>query len=661
VFKLLSATALSSLLLLSPAYAQSDAAKKFGAREAVRDVSVSPDGQHVSLVVSTGERGTGLLVATVGQGMKAILNYRADPLRLSWCAWATNQRLICSLYAVVPDSGARLRGMSRLIAVDADGANFKELSPPQSSTQLYERFYGGGVLDWRPDENDCSVLLLRQFVPEATTGTLTGATREGLGVERVDTVTLKRSVVEAPRATGVDFITDGHGTTRIIGTQPLLSTGYPGNEIAYKYRTADGKSWETLGTLTIQGYNYRGFNPYAVDRDLNVAYGFDDLNGRQALYKMTLDSSLKRELVLARNDVDVDGLLRIGRQQRVVGASYATERRHLEYFDPAFKALAASLAKALPGDPVVAFTDASLDEKKLVVFSGSDIKPGSYYLLDRTTRQMVEISPVRPDLAGLTLAPMKAITYTTADGTQVPAYLTLPPGSDGKNLPAIVMPHGDPTARDEWGFDWLSQFFANRGFAVIQPNYRGSSGYGEGWFRDNGFKSWKLAIGDVNDAGRWLIKQGITTPDKLAIVGWSYGGYAALQSSLLDSNLFKAVVAIAQVTDLGRLRDTMKYSTSDQGVKDILGDASLWQEASPSENAARIKAPVLLFHGDHDLNVAIGQSRLMEGKLKAAGTPVEFHEYKDLDHQLEDATVRAQMLDRIDGFLRDTMKLPAAQ
>ncbi|RRB42952.1 alpha/beta hydrolase family protein, partial [Escherichia coli] len=106
---------------------------------------------------------------------------------------------------------------------------------------------------------------------------------------------------------------------------------------------------------------------------------------------------------------------------------------------------------------------------------------------------------------------------TAADGTQIPAYLTLPPGSTGKNLPTIVMPHGGPEARDEWNFDWLSQFFANRGYAVLQPHYRGSTGYGIAWFKENGFKSWRTAIGDVNDSGRWLIKQGIADPAKLAI------------------------------------------------------------------------------------------------------------------------------------------------
>ncbi|WP_294063277.1 S9 family peptidase [Sphingomonas sp.] len=646
----------ASLCLAVPAAAQSVEARQFGAREALRGVSVSPDGQRLAMLVTSGTRGAGLAVWSSDGKLTPILNYPGDDARLMGCSWSTNTRLVCTLYAVVDREGT-LGGVSRMIAIDADGSNAKELSPPQKPNQLYVRYFGGEVLDWLPDESGSAVLMLRQYVPERATGTLIAQKREGVGVERVDTVSLKRTVVEAPRSTGVGFISDGHGTIRIVGTRARLGSGYMGDEVTYRYRRPGSETWEPLSAVTIKGYLTSGFDPYAVDRDLNVAYGFDNADGRKALYKVALDGSLKRELVLARNDVDVDSLVRIGRQQRVVGVSYATDRRQISYFDPQINALATSLEKALPGN-AINVADASLDEKKLVVFGGSDVNPGRYYLLDRATKKMAEIAAVRPDLAGVKLATVKAITYKAADGTDVPAYLTLPVGSDGKNLPAIVMPHGGPSARDEWGFDWLSQFFAARGFAVIQPNYRGSSGFGERWFSQNGFRSWKLAMGDVNDAGRWMITQGITSPAKLAIVGWSYGGYAALQSNVLDPDLFKAVVAIAPVTDLDQLQNRLKDYSSDQEVKDIIGGPALWNEASPSRHAERIKAPVLLFHGDRDINVPIAQSRLMVSKLHDAGGRAELVEYPGLDHQLDDSQARAGMLDRIDQFLRTTLNLP---
>jgi len=648
---------LASLCLAGAARAQSADAKRFGARQSVQSVSISPDGKRIAILAPTRTRGTALLVLKPdGSGMVPILASSGDPDRLTSCGWSTSNRLVCNIF-MVADRGSNLVGITRMIALDADGTHVKELSSRQSFSQLYEAFYGGGVLDWLPDNDGSAILMTREFVPEQSTGTLVANTQEGLGVERVDTVSLKRTTVEAAKSAAVEFITDGHGTTRIMGVQPRTGTGYGARKIVYTYRKPGSRDWQPLSTVEMNGYLRRGFDPYAVDRDLNVAYGFDNVNGRTALFRVALDGSMKREMVFARDDVDIDSLVQIGRQQRVVGVSFATDQRRTSFFDPELNALSASLSKALPGLPLVSFSDASLDEKKLVLFAGSDNDPGRYFLLDRDTRKMAEISPVRPDLTGAKLASVRSITFKAADGTSIPGYLTLPVGSDGKKLPAIVMPHGGPTSRDEWGFDWLAQFFAARGYAVLQPNFRGSSGYGERWFRQNGFKSWRTAIGDVNDGGRWLVSEGIAMPGKLAILGWSYGGYAALQSSVLDSDLFKAIVAIAPVTDLERQREKMKEYIGTAAANDFIDEGALLKEGSPAQNAGRIKAPVLLFHGDRDLNVAVEQSRLMASKLREAGDRVELVEFKGLDHQLDDSAVRAAMLDKIDGFLRTTLAI----
>lgn len=219
------------------------------------------------------------------------------------------------------------------------------------------------------------------------------------------------------------------------------------------------------------------------------------------------------------------------------------------------------------------------------------------------------------------------------------------------------MPHGGPSARDEWGFDWLSQYFAARGFAVLQPNFRGSAGYGSAWFQKNGFQSWKTAIGDVNAAGRWLETQGIAAPGKLAIVGWSYGGYAALQSAVLDPDLFKAIVAVAPVTDLDRLREESRDRSNFRLVSKFIGQGPHVREGSPAQNVAAFKAPVLLFHGDRDDNVGVGESQLMAERLKDAGKRVEYIEFKGLDHYLDDAAARTRLLSTTDAFLRRNLGL----
>lgn len=348
----------------------------------------------------------------------------------------------------------------------------------------------------------------------------------------------------------------------------------------------------------------------------------------------------------------MDRLLTFGRQRRVVGASYATDRRERVYFDPALVKLQADLEKALPPGTLVRFADASDDERCLLVWAGRDDDPGAWYLLNRDTGELATLMVTRPELEGVTLAKVEAITYRAADGTMVPAYLTLPASGPRKGLPAIVLPHGGPSARDEWGFDWLSQVFAAKGYAVIQPNFRGSAGYGEAWLQQHGFKSWKVAISDVLDAGRHLVREGIADPGKLGILGWSYGGCAALQAAATDPSLFKAVVAIAPVSDLEMLRGEWRNFTNSRLTADFIGAGLHVREGWPSENAARITAPVLLFHGALDRNVSIRRSERMAVRLKAAGRPATLVTWPHLDHHVEDSRARTQLLADSDAHFR---------
>jgi dipeptidyl aminopeptidase/acylaminoacyl peptidase len=398
-------------------------------------------------------------------------------------------------------------------------------------------------------------------------------------------------------------------------------------------------------------------SPIAVDPIVNAAYVGEMLDGRQALYRIALDGSMKKELVFASKEVDVSSVVRVGRAGRVIGAVYVTDRRQVEYFDPGYQQLAAALATALPKLPLINFVGGSADEHILLVRASSDVDPGHYYLFDRDRKSLVDILKARPALKGKTLSPVNAITYAAADGTKIPGYLTLPPGvTDAKNLPAIVMPHGGPGSRDTWGFDWLAQFWAQKGYAVLQPNFRGSAGYGDAWFVDNGFKSWKIAIGDVCDGGRWLVAQGITDPARLAVFGWSYGGYAALQANVLDAGLFKAVVAVAPVTDLAELKETGEKYVNSRLLDKYIGSGPHVKEGSPALQAQVFKAPVLMFHGDNDLNVDIEQSRRMDKALRAAGKSSELIVYPGLEHSLLDGTVRADMLRRSEAFLREHLK-----
>jgi dienelactone hydrolase len=626
-----------------------DAAAAFGARPGVSDLSLSPDGLRVAYLSAGPGQGSVLYTWSLEKGAvpKAVTQADGKPDRLGSCSWVANDRLVCKVYGVTETSIGLLR-WSRLVAVDADGTNLKLLSTRQNDNSRGWQLGGGTVLDLLPDESG-SVLMTRRYLPDDHVGSHLGSSDEGLGVDRIDTRKLSILQVEHPSHTAMDYITDGRGTVRVMGVGETRAE-YDTGMIHYSYRVPGSREWKRL--CDFNSLDGEGFEPLAADHDLNLVYGLKKKDGRRALYSISLDGTLHEELVYSRPDVDVDSLVRIGRRQRVVGVSYATAYRHSEYFSPDVKQMLGGLSKALPG-AALRVADSSTDESKMLIFAGSDADPGVYYLFDRKARQLNTFLVARGALEGVKLAKVQPIEYPADDGTMVPAYLTLPPGhEDAKGLPAIVLPHGGPSARDEWGFDWLSQFFANRGFAVLQPNFRGSSGYGDAWFQQNGFRSWQLAIGDVLAAGHWLVKQGIADPTKLGILGWSYGGYAALQSAVVDPNTFKAVIAIAPVTDLPALKEEARIFSNFRLVSQFVGDGPQVHEGSPIEHADKIKAPVLMFHGAMDTNVSIDESRHMAARLKASGARVELVTWDNLDHYLDDADARTQMLRKSEAFLR---------
>ena len=631
-------------------------AAKFGARNNIRDISISPKGDQIVIVAARPAGGENSLVINLETGgAVSIFGAKGKNEQVGWCDFVLEERVVCLAY-FREGSGSHVERATRLATISSDGKEAKLLSARESSRAFYTSRFGGEIIDYNAPGNPNAVLMTRWYAEEKRTGSMVGRSSFGLGVEAVDLVSLTRKPLESPRETAIEFLTDGEGHVRLMESEKQDVNGYGKAEITYSYRPVEG-DWKRLGNMTIDGGQVVGFRPVAVSSEENAVYGFDGKDGYTALYKMALDGSGQETLVLSRTDVDVDGLVRIGRNQRIVGASYATDRRKIDYFDPELKSLATGLANALGSDKQVFIIDASADESKLLVFAGSDVDPGHYYVFDKSNGHLSQLLSARPGLAGVKLGEMKPIEYPASDGTMIPAYLTLPPGSDGKNLPTIVMPHGGPSARDEWGFDWLVQFFAVSGYAVLQPNFRGSSGFGQAWFQKNGFRSWKTAVGDIDDAGRWLENQGIAAPGKLAIFGWSYGGYAALQSQVVDPDLFKAVVAVAPVTDLERLREEFRDQPDFRLIEDEIGNGPQIEEGSPARHADRFKAPVLLFHGDADTNVGVGESRLMRDRLKDAGKQVTYVEFKNLAHQLDDAEARTKLLSESDTFLRKALGL----
>jgi len=649
VFSLAAATSLTALSSAAGAEPLAAAAAMFGTRESISSMDMSPDGKMVAYV-SPGPGATSAVnVAEIAGGTeKPIVSSSGNPESLSWCNFVSDVRLICRIRGVVQMEGTPI-GFSRLVAVGSDGSNPKPLGQKSSFYDAAIRQFDGAVLDWLPGDGK-HVLMSRVYVPEERAATRMNRVADGLGVDRIDVDTAQVSVVEGADRLASAFMSDGRGQVRIRQNYRTQTAGEQlSSRTDFYYRPTGSKEWKQLGSY--DGLTREGLVPLAIDAGIDSVYVLKKLEGRMALYRIKLDGSMATELAYSNPKVDVDDVVRVGRGQKVIGVTFAEDVRQVIYFDREYAALAGSLGKAMPNLPLIQFAGASADGSKLLIFAGSDSDPGRYYSYDRKARQLSEIILVRPQLENVALAKVKPVSYPASDGTMIPGYLTLPPGKAAKDLPAIVLPHGGPSSRDEWGFDWLAQFLANQGYAVLQPNYRGSEGFGDKWLEQNGFRSWKTSIGDVTAGAKWLVAQGVANPKKLAIVGWSYGGYAALQSAVTEPDLYRAVVAIAPVTDLGMLKDDSRDFSNARIEAQFIGTGPHIVEGSPLQNVARINAPVLMFHGDQDLNVAVRHSKAMDSKLHEAGKKSELVLFPGLDHQLVDSAARTKMLQRIGEFL----------
>lgn len=630
----------ATLLVAGPAHAQApsgeartaltseEIATRFGSLRGVSSVALSPDGAAISFLAPSTGLGNDLYVVSVADGAqpRRLLRASGNPEILDWCYWKSASRLVCQMHGS-QGVGRDIIDFVRFVGVDAAGGNLQVLGADGRRA-----LYGGGVVDWLAADPDHILL----------------NTPQGSVVRvNVHTNAVADTVVRG-RGVPTGYISDGNGDLRVMITSQVVADAALSNVFRYYHRGGDGDAWAPISANdeTIND----GFRPSHVDVAGGRIIGFLKRDGFDTVATVPLSNSGVPTTLFQREGVEVDGIVTLGLARRFVGISYATDRRHVEYLDAGVGAMARSLSRALGGKDVL-FLDQTADGAAYLLWAGSGSDPGRYYLYRPAGRELRPLLASSPLLEGLGLSDVRPITYPAHDGTVVPGYLTLPPGrSDARGLPAVVLPHGGPSARDEGAFDWLAQSLAQAGYAVLQPNYRGSAGYGDAWYVNNGFQSWRTAIGDVGDAGRWLLSQG-ADPARLSIVGWSYGGYAALQSGVVAPDLFRSIVAIAPVTDLARLRASSNRRFNGRWVRDFIGEGPHLREGSPAQNAAAITAPVLIFHGSLDTNVAIEQGRLMHRALNAAGRRSELVEFEGLDHQLPTTEARATMLRRILGFL----------
>ena len=377
---------------------------------------------------------------------------------------------------------------------------------------------------------------------------------------------------------------------------------------------------------------------------------------RTTLWSVPLDGSAAKKLI-DEPERDAEGVKYDVYNDTVHAVRYSGADRPYRFIDPAAQKRYAALERTFPGR-FLDIESRSADNKRIIVEADGASAPTVYYLVDYGAKSADIVGEQYPGLVDKPQGTVRRFEYAARDKYALFGYLTIPPGAEEKNLPLVVLPHGGPESDDTPWFDWWSQFLASRGYAVLRPQFRGSTGLGDA-HRLAGRGQWGLRMqDDVTDGVKALIAQGIADPKRVCIVGASYGGYAALAGAAFTPDLYACAVSVAGVSDLSEMlawNEKMSSEESDSFFywRDSIGDSldSRITENSPARSARTIRAPILLLHGTNDSVVPFAQSEMMANALKAAGKPYQLMALEGEDHWLSSSATRIRMLSEIEKFL----------
>ena len=447
------------------------------------------------------------------------------------------------------------------------------------------------------------------------------------------------------------WMTDNDGKLRIATTSDGVNT-------SLLYRSTEEEEFKPILTTNFK----ESVSPlYFTFDNKNLYVSSNRGRDKSAIYKFDLNTAKETDLVFEHKDVDVYGLMRSEKRKIITGVTYTTDKRQIKFFDKWREELQNNLEKKLPGVEV-AISDLSKDETKAIIISYSDKSRGTYYYYNIEDDTLLKLADLSPWINDKHMSEMKPISYTSRDGLTIHGYLTIPVNSNGKNLPVIINPHGGPWARDYWGFDSETQFFSNRGYAVLQMNFRGSVGYGRE-FWEISFKEWgKTMQDDITDGVNWLIKEGIADPHRIAIYGASYGGYATLAGLAFTPNLYACGVDYVGVSNIFTLLETLPpyWELGRQMMYEMIGnpetEKDLLKAASPLFHADKITAPLFIAQGANDPRVKKSESDQIVEALKKRGVDVPYMVKDNEGHGFSNEENKFEFYEKMEKFLSQHLK-----
>ncbi len=443
------------------------------------------------------------------------------------------------------------------------------------------------------------------------------------------------------------WITDHEGKLRLATTTDGVNT-------SILYRATEKDDWKVIVTN-----NYKeSISPLFFTFDNKNLYASSNIGrDKSAIILFDLEKGEEVEEIFNHPEVDVSSLNYSDKRKVLTSVRYTTDKSHRHFLDEETKGWFTKLEKQLDGYEI-GLGAMNKEEDKMIVITYSDKSRGAYYIYDKTADKLEKIHDISPWLNEDDMADMKPIQYKSRDGLTINGYLTLPKGKEAKNLPVVVNPHGGPWARDYWGFNPQVQFLANRGFAVLQMNFRGSTGYGR-TFWEASFKQWGQAMqNDVTDGAQWLIDQGIADPDRIAIYGGSYGGYATLAGLCYSPDMYACGIDYVGVSNLFTFMNTFPpyWEPFKPMMYEMVGDPNtedsvMMAKYSPSLNADKIVAPLYIAQGANDPRVKKSESDQMVEAMRARGVEVEYLVKDDEGHGFRNEENRFEFYEAMIGFL----------
>ena len=600
--------------------------KDFFKNPEMSSFSLSPDGKHISYMKpwKDGNRMMNVYVRPIGSDEEIRIT-DASKRSLYGYFWVNDNRI-----AYVQDKGGDEN--IHIYAVDINGDNNIDLTP-------FENIQAR-ITDDLEDDPNFMLVALNKRNPQVH------------DVYRLNVNSGDMEMIAENPGNISGWVTDHDGKLRIATTSDGVNT-------SLLYREDETDEFKSILTTNFK----ESVSPLFFTFDNKELYVSSNRGrDKSAIFKFDLNTAKEGDLIFEHNKVDVYGLMGSKKRKVITGVSYTTDKRQMHFFDEWRENLQDTLESQLKGVEV-AISNLSKDETKAIVVTYSDRSRGTYYYYDIENDNLTKLADLSPWLNEDDMAYMKPISYQSRDGLTIPGYLTLPLNyKKGDKLPIIINPHGGPWARDNWGFNPEIQFLANRGYAILQMNFRGSVGYGRE-FWEISFKQWgKTMQNDITDGVNWLINEGIADSDRIAIYGASYGGYATLAGLTFTPDIYACGVDYVGVSNIFTLLETLPpyWELGRQMMYEMIGnpdtEKELLEAASPLFHIDNIKAPLLVAQGANDPRVKQAESDQIVKALEAKGIDVPYILKEDEGHGFYNEENQFDFYQKMENFLDKHLK-----